>query len=117
MRQNTCAARPTGRRQRAVAEALYTRKARLAEPLLQRVRVIGIFTVLLKAARPQCTPAAEQIDAIVAAVLFFVKFRSPDAVGLVILIEEDLSVQPAQLLWRVDVEKEHAAGRSARQTR
>ena len=78
----------TGRRQRAVAEALYTRKARLAEPLLQRVRVIGIFTVLLKAARPQCTPAAEQIDAIVAAVLFFVKFRAPDAVGLVILIEE-----------------------------
>ena len=66
--------------------------------------------MLLKAARPQCTPAAEQIDAIVAAVLFFVKFRAPDAVGLVILIEEDLSVQPAQLLWRVDVEKEHAAG-------
>ena len=66
--------------------------------------------MLLEAALPELALPAEEIDAVIADAFVGIELRAPDAVAVLILVEEDLPVQPAQLLRRVDVEEKHAAG-------
>ena len=76
---------------------LHPGKARLLQPSAESLRLIGIFAVLLKAALPELSRPAEQVDAVIAAVFLPFKLRPPNAVAVLILVEKDLSVQSAEL--------------------
>ena len=71
---------------------LHPGKARLPQPAAESLRLIGILTVLLKAALPEFSRPAEQVDAVIAAVFLPVKFRPPDAVAVLVLVEKNLAV-------------------------
>src|SRR5699024_7192717 len=70
---------------------------------------VGILPVLLEAAAPELPLTLEEIHAIVADALCLVKLRPPHAVALVVFVQKDLAVQPAELFFAVDVEGQNAA--------
>ena len=66
--------------------------------------------MLFKATVPHIAPALEQIHAVGADVAFLIELPPPDAVDIVILVQEHLPVHGAELLRGVDIKDKDAAG-------
>ena len=66
--------------------------------------------MFFKRTNPRFPPALEQIHAVGADIAFFVKFATPDAVNVVVLVQKHLPVHGAELFRGVHVENEYPAG-------